>query len=153
MAADGSDPVDLIPKMVTELRKGCQLVICSRYIDPQHGPAGTGRYRLYQTVYRRAIRLLLSQEITDSTNGFRAFDRAFVQSIGLTSTKFSVCPEMTFKTLLAGGTIAYVPGQPTLLPGKGSEKFKLRHEITGYGLVLVRSTLHRAGLRLSLIHI
>ena len=147
VAADGSDPVDLIPKMLGELRKGSQLVICSRYIDVQHGATLTPRFQLYQKVYRRAIRVLLKQEITDSTNGFRAFDRAFIQSMGLSSTKFSVCPEMTFKTLLSGGAIAYVPGQPTLRPGEGSEKFKLSHEIVGYGLVLFRSALHRAGLR------
>ncbi len=147
VAADGNDPVDLIPKMVTELRTGNQLVICSRYTDPQHVGATDARYRLYQTLYRRAIRVLLGQDITDSTNGFRAFDRAFMQSMGLSSTKFSVCPEMTFKTMLSGGAIAYVPGQPTLGPGEGSEKFKLHHEITGYGLVLTRSALHRAGIR------
>jgi len=147
VAADGTDPVELLPKMVAELRRGNQLVICSRYINPKHGAAADTRYRLYQALYRRAIRLLLGQEITDSTNGFRAFDRAFMQSMGLSSTKFSVCPEMTFKTLLAGGAIAYVPGQPTRGPGEGSEKFKLRHEIVGYGLVLLRSALHRAGLR------
>lgn len=147
VAADGSDPVDLIPKMVSELRTGHQLVICSRYSSPQHRLTASTRYRLYQILYRRAIRLLLGQEITDSTNGFRAFDRAFMQSMGLSSTKFSVCPEMTFKTLLAGGAISYVPGQPTLRPGEGSEKFKLRHEISGYGLVLFRSALHRVGFR------
>ncbi len=147
VAADGSDPVELIPKMVAELRKGHQLVICSRYIDPQHGLSAYSRYRLYQMLYRRAIRVLLGQEITDSTNGFRAFDRAFMQSMGLSSTKFSVCPEMTFKALLSGGAIAYVPGQATIVLGEGSEKFKLRHEIVGYGLVLLRSALHRAGLR------
>jgi glycosyltransferase involved in cell wall biosynthesis len=146
VAADGSDPVDLIPKMLAELRKGHQLVICSRYIDQQHGAAVTARYRIYQLLYRRAIRALLGQEITDSTNGFRAFDRAYIQSMGLTSTKFSICPEMTFKTLLSDGKIAYVPGQPTLRPGEGSEKFKLSHEIAGYGLVLMRGALHRAGL-------
>ncbi len=41
VAADGSDPVDLIPKMVAELRRGYQLVICSRYSDPRHQTADT----------------------------------------------------------------------------------------------------------------
>jgi dolichol-phosphate mannosyltransferase len=147
VAADGSDPVELIPKMLAELRNGCQLVICSRYTYPQHAAAVAVRYRLYQRVYRTAIRVLLGQRITDSTNGFRAFDRAFIQAMGLSSTKFSVCPEMTFKTLLSGGNISYVPGQPTVRAGEGSEKFKLRYEIVGYALVLLRSALHRAGVR------
>lgn len=146
VAADGSDPVALIPKMLGELRRGCQLVICSRYIDRKGGATVTVRYRVYQHIYRRAIRVLLGREITDSTNGFRAFDRAYVQSMGLTSANFSICPEMTFKTLVSNGQIAYVPGQPTLRPGEGSEKFKLSHEIFSYGLVLLRGALHRCGL-------
>ena len=61
VAADGNDPVDLIPKMVAELRNGNQLVICSRYSDPHNGGITDTRYRLYQTLYRRAIRALLGQ--------------------------------------------------------------------------------------------
>lgn len=147
VAADGSDPVDLIARMVTELRRGHQLVICSRYEASASGAAIAWRYRVYQTVYRRAIRLFLGARISDSTNGFRAFDRAFIQSLGLSSTKLSVCPEMTFKALLSGGRVAYVPGQPTLRPGEGTSKFTLSHEIVGYGVALARAALHRAGLR------
>lgn len=146
VAPDGSDPVELIPKMVAELRRGSQMVICSRY-EERSETAVAKRYRLYQAIYRRAIRALLGARISDSTNGFRAFDRAFVQSLGLSSTKLSVCPEMTFKALLSGGKVSYVPGQPTLKAGEGSTKFQLSHEIVGYGVVLARAALHRAGLR------
>jgi len=146
VAADGSDPVELIPKMVVQLREDKQLVICSRYSDPERGAGVGSRYRLYQRLYRTAIKIGLGQEITDSTNGFRAFDRRFFQAIGLTSNRFSVCPEMTFKALLAGGEIGYLPGQP--LPTAGAaEKFKLPHEIFGYGVVLTRAVLHRIGIR------
>jgi dolichol-phosphate mannosyltransferase len=147
VAADGSDPVELIPKMVAELRRGRQLVICSRYIVSNSGIGVARRYRLFQALYRAAIRSLLGMNITDSTNGFRAFDRTFIQSLGLSSTNFSVCPEMTFKTILSAGEIAYLSGQPTPPPGEGSNKFKLGNEITGYALVLLRATLHRLGVR------
>jgi glycosyltransferase involved in cell wall biosynthesis len=147
VAPDGTDPVELIPAMVAELRVGKQMVICSRYLTSAGGASVSRRYRLYQRVYRRAIRLLLGREITDSTNGFRAFDRVFMQAIGLSSNRFSVCPEMTFKTILAGGQIGYLAGQPLPAPGAGSEKFKLSNEIAGYAAVLVRAFLHRAGLR------
>lgn len=147
VAADGSDPVDMIPKMVAELRKGRQLIICSRYIDSNSGVGVARKYRIYQSLYRAAIHALLGNTITDSTNGFRAFDRAFIQSLGLSSTSFSVCPEMTFKVLLSGGQITYLPGQPTLPPGEGSNKFKLGNEILGYAFVLLRATLHRIGIR------
>ena len=73
LAPDGTDPLELIPAMVQELRAGRQIVICSRY-RPTTGSAFAA-FRLYQRIYRRAIKLLLGREITDSTNGFRAFDR------------------------------------------------------------------------------
>jgi glycosyltransferase involved in cell wall biosynthesis len=146
VAPDGTDPVELIPLMVEELRKGRQMVICSRY-GTEDGAAVSRRYQVYQRVYRGSIKVLLGREITDSTNGFRAFDRVFMQAIGLSSNRFSVCPEMTFKATLAGGDVGYLDGQPLPLPGAGSEKFKLSTEIAGYAGVLARATLHRIGLR------
>ena len=85
------------------------MVICSRYVTGT-APAVSRRYQAYQRIYRGAIRILLGREITDSTNGFRAFDRVFVQAIGLSSNRFSVCPEMTFKATLAGGDVGYLAG-------------------------------------------
>jgi glycosyltransferase involved in cell wall biosynthesis len=145
VAPDGTDPVELIPQMVQELREGRQMVICSRY-SSDNGVAVSRRYYVYQRIYRSAIKVLLGCEITDSTNGFRAFDRVFMQAIGLTSNRFSVCPEMTFKATLAGGEVGYLAGQPLPRPGAGSEKFKLSTEIAGYAGVLARATLHRVGI-------
>jgi glycosyltransferase involved in cell wall biosynthesis len=147
VAADGTDPVDLIPRMVAELRSGKQLVICSRYLRSADGAVVPKRYRTYQRAYRAGIRILLGRRVTDSTNGFRAFDRVFMQAIGLASNRFSICPEMTFKTMLAGGEIGYLAGQPLPAPGAGAEKFKLSNEIAGYGRVLARAALHRLGIR------
>lgn len=146
VAPDGTDPVSLLPRMVQELREGRQLVICSRYLTDDAAGV-SNRYRIYQRIYRAAIRFLLGREITDSTNGFRAFDRVFIQALGLSSNRFSVCPEMTFKATLAGGDVGYLGGQPLPRPGAGSEKFKLSNEIGGYGLVLIRAALHRVGIR------
>jgi glycosyltransferase involved in cell wall biosynthesis len=146
VAPDGTDPVGLIPTMVQELRKGRQLVICSRYLTDD-GQGVSLRYRVYQRIYRAAIRVLLGRRITDSTNGFRAFDRVFVQAVGLSSNRFSVCPEMTFKATLAGGDVGYLAGQSLPRPGAGSEKFKLSNEIAGYAIVLTRAALHRLGIR------
>jgi dolichol-phosphate mannosyltransferase len=147
VAPDGTDPVELIPLMVKDLRAGKQMVICSRYLQESDRRNIAPRYRLYQRIYRGMIRLLLGHHVTDSTNGFRAFNRSFMQAVGITSTKFAVCPEMTFKALLAGGDIGYIAGQPHPVPGAGSEKFKLSNEIGGYAAVLMRAALHRVGLR------
>lgn len=147
LSADGSDPIELIPEMLGRLRKGAQLVVCSRY-EP-HASSGTigKRYRLYQRIYRTSIRLLLGAEINDSTNGYRGFDRRFASALGLSSRRFSVCPELTFKTMLCGGKIDYVDGQPRHGEESGVEKFKLPNELPGYAHVLLRAALHRAGYR------
>lgn len=147
LAADGSDPIELIPEMLGQLRAGAQLVVCSRYEGGEHSSSVDGRYRLYQWWYRRFIRLLLGQRINDSTNGYRGFDRRFAMALGLSSRRFSICPELTFKTLLADGRIAYVGGQPRRRPESGVEKFQLNHELVGYLHVLARASIHRAGLR------
>lgn len=147
LSADGSDPIELVPTMLGQLRSGAQLVICSRYENDGRSSAVERRYRLYQTWYRRFIRLLLGQRLNDSTNGYRGFDRRFAMALGLSSRRFSICPELTFKTLLADGQIAYVGGQPRKPPNSGVEKFQLPHELVGYLQVLLRASAHRAGLR------
>lgn len=144
VAADGTDPVDVLPDMVRELRAGKQLVICSRYGESE--ARVSNRFRWYQSVYRKAIHLALGAEISDSTNGFRAFDRKYIQALGLSSNRFSVCPEITFKVMLSGGEVAFVAGQPEGVPGEVSAKFALPHEISGYAYVLVRAALQRLGL-------
>lgn len=147
VSSDGSDPVELLPAMVAKLRGGAQLVVSSRFAEQTAGRGVAPKYRVYQAVYRRAVRTALDADLTDSTNGFRAFDRAFMQAVGLRSTRLNICPEMTFKTLLAHGQLAYVEGAPRKTPGSGAEKFQLSNEILGYALVLFRASLHRAGLR------
>ena len=147
LAGDGSDPIELIPQMLTELRGGAQLVVCSRYEADGKSSAVGRRFRVYQRLYRRSVEILLGQRINDSTNGYRGFDRRFAMALGLSSRRFSICPELTFKTILADGHVAYVGGQPRRLPESGVEKFQLPHELIGYMQVLARASLHRAGLR------
>jgi glycosyltransferase involved in cell wall biosynthesis len=145
---DARDPLEVLPKMLAALRNGTHLVLCSRFEDD--GAAETGvpaRFRIYQSVYRRAIRLALGYDIPDSTYGFRAFHRPFVQALGLQAHSFAVCPEITFKVLLAGGKVERVPGAQGAPMLRAQEKFRLQNELLGYGVTLARAGLHRAGLR------
>jgi glycosyltransferase involved in cell wall biosynthesis len=147
ISADGTDPVDLLPEMLKGLRGGATMTICSRYIRPQDARTVALTYRLYQAVYRVAIKLLLGREVTDSTYGFRAFNRIHILELGLASKRFNIFPEMTFKVLESGGTVQYVPGAQQPVGVGGSEKFKLPNEIVGYATVLGRAALHRVGVR------
>jgi dolichol-phosphate mannosyltransferase len=145
---DARDPLELIPRMLDELRAGAHLVLCSRY-ERGDGPDANipRRFVVYQSLYRRAIRPLLGVDIPDSTNGFRAFNRTFVQALGISGRRFSVCSEITFKVLLAGGSTVRVGGAPTGPMIREQSKFRLGNEFAGYALTLLRAALHRAGLR------
>jgi glycosyltransferase involved in cell wall biosynthesis len=143
---DARDPLDVLPKMLNELRSGAHLVLCSRY-EGSADPNVPARFRTYQALYRRAIRLLLGYDLPDSTYGFRAFHRTFVTALGLTTSSMAVCPEITFKVMLAGGNVVRVPGAQTGPMVRAQSKFSLPNELLGYGLTLVRASLHRAGLR------
>ncbi len=145
VSADGLDPVEVLPECLKILRQGAQHVQLSRYLREEDARTVSRRYRLYQAIYRRAVRLLLGQEIKDSTYGFRAFDRVFVQALGVTSTRFNLCPEITFKVLLSGGQMASIPGHPIPYEGGGSTKFQVPYETFGYLYVLFRAWLHRLG--------
>jgi dolichol-phosphate mannosyltransferase len=146
VSADAADPVELLPEFVRLLRGGAHHVQCSRYVRAEHQRMIPRKYRAYQAIYRRLVRLALRREIRDSTYGFRAFDRVYVQALGLTSNRFSICPEIMFKVLLSGGRLEHVPGHPLPFRQGGSVKFELPHEIFGYTYVLFRAWIHRFGL-------
>lgn len=145
---DARDPLELIPKMLSELRSGAHLVLCSRY-EGRDVPTSNlpRRFRWYQALYRRAVRAALGVDVPDSTYGFRAFNRTFVLALGLTGHRMSVCSEITFKVLLAGGETRRLPGAPTGPMLSEQWKFRLGNELSGYALMLGRASLHRAGLR------
>lgn len=143
---DARDPLEQLPKMLAELRSGKHLVLCSRYEDSSGAAGVPRRFRSYQSLYRAAVRQVLQEDIPDSTYGFRGFNRTFVLALGLTARSFAVCPEITFKVLLAGGEIARVPGTPAGPTLHDHSRFRLRNELGGYARVLGRAGLHRAGI-------
>jgi glycosyltransferase involved in cell wall biosynthesis len=142
---DARDPLELIPKMITELRRGAHLVLCSRYEQEGAGANVPWRFRAYQSAYRHAVKLLLRIDISDSTYGFRAFNRTFVQALGLSGRRMSVCSEITFKVLLAGGVTKRVAGAQAGPMLREQSKFRLGNELGGYALTLVRARLHQLG--------
>src|SRR5262249_28107399 len=95
VSSDGTDPVLLLPKMLRRLLGGATMTICSRYIRPEDTERIGRTYRLYQRIYRGAAKALLGQEVTDSTYGFRAFNRLDIQALGTSSNRFNIFPEMT----------------------------------------------------------
>jgi dolichol-phosphate mannosyltransferase len=145
VAADGVDPVELIPDFYRRMEGGATLVQCSRYLVKGDTATIPFKYKFYQFFYRFGVRFALGHYIADSTYAFKMFQRVDMVGMGLKQNRFSVSPEITFKTLLSGGRVEYVAaGQGTRQIG--ASKFYFRREAFGYGYVLIRAWLHRMGL-------
>jgi hypothetical protein len=140
----GEDDLSKIREMLTLLRQGAQLVQATRYKNREDARQVKFLFRFYQALYRASIRFLLGLTVSDSTYGYKMFDRIFIQSLGVNRNGYSLCPEITVKSLLAGGKVAYVSTAAQPVPGASS--FQLSREGIGYLLVISRAFLHRLGL-------
>lgn len=140
----GEDDLTIIPQMLTKIRQGAQVVQATRYTKPEDARKVQFLFRSYQIIYRLLTRILLGIKITDSTYGFKMFDRAFMQALGLTQNGYSISPEITLKAVLAGGKVEYVPTTANLSPL--NKDFKLYREGVGYLWLLLRGAVHRMGI-------
>lgn len=139
----GPDDVSIIDQMLKKIRGGYQ-VVQAILESPQAASTAVGaRYSVYRSVYRWLARILAGVEIRSATNTFKMFDRVFVQALGLTCNNHSVCTEITFKVLLAGGKLAYVTSNAGNL--SVNNDFRIYRDGIGYSWVLVRGFLHRVG--------
>jgi glycosyltransferase involved in cell wall biosynthesis len=144
VAADGQNPLHLLPRMLSEARNGAQLVQCSRYDKDGDNKDVATIFKVYQRVYRGLTKVLLGKTVSDSTYGFKLFDRVLGIALGANSNRFNLSPEITFKVLLAGGKIVFVSGSRAPRTADQS-KFRLYRELDGYLYVLMRAWLHRLG--------
>lgn len=140
----GEDDLSIIPEMLFKIRGGAQVVQATRYTKPEDAHSVPFKFRSYQHIYRVFTRMLLGHDVTDSTYGFKMFDRAFIQALGLTQNGYSICPEITLKALLAEGKVGYVSS--VMKPSPLNKDFKLAREGLGYFWLLVRGAAHRRGI-------
>lgn len=146
MAADGAHPIEMLPQYLAAAREGAHLVQCSRHERPEDSEPIPANIRLYQTLYRNAVRWLLGWDIRDPTCSFKLVDRVFVQALGMHSAGLSLIPEIPFKVYLSGGKIVFVPGRQEFRE-RGISQFRFTREASAYGFVLARAWLHRAGIQ------
>lgn len=145
VSADAVDPIHLIPQLYDEMEKGAVLAQCSRYLVSGDDSTIPFKYKFFQFFFRLGVRLSLGQYIPDSTYAFKMFRRQETLAVGLSQNRFSISPEITFKSILMGGTIKYIPGAQGIRV-YGVSKFVFRKEGIGYGYCLIRAFLHRFNL-------
>jgi dolichol-phosphate mannosyltransferase len=145
VAADGVDPINLLQKFLDKARNGANLVQCSRFMNLGDDKTIPFTYKFYQFMYRSLVNLLLGRYLKDSTYAFKLFERRQILDIGVSSNRFNISPEITFKFMLSGRRIEYIAaGQGTRKRGKSH--FSFRKEGFGYAYVLLRAWLHRIGI-------
>lgn len=142
VSADNVDPVHLIPQMYDEMEKGAILAQCSRYIRSGDDSTIPFSYKFYQFFFRIGVRIAIGYSIPDSTYAFKMFRRRELLGVGLSSNRFNISPEITFKSILIGGKVSYVPGAQGVRQG-GKSKFIFHKEGLGYGYCLIRAFFHR----------
>jgi len=121
------------------------MVQCSRYLNKSDANTIPFKYKFFQTGWRFLVKLLLRQDIKDSTYSFKIFRRVDVLGFGIVSNGFSISPEIFFKILLSGGKTDYVAHSQGVRK-IGKSKFVFLREGTGYSYVLFRAWLHRLGI-------
>lgn len=145
VSADAVDPIHLIPKLYEEMENGAVLAQCSRYLNSGDDSTIPFKYKFFQFFFRLGVRMSLGQYIPDSTYAFKMFRRSEMLAVGISQNRFSISPEITFKSILKGGNIAYVPGAQGTRQ-HGVSKFVFHKEGIGFGYCLMRAFLHRYNL-------
>jgi glycosyltransferase involved in cell wall biosynthesis len=76
---DGQHRADQVERLLEGLRRGgCDAVIGSRFLEPSGYRAPLSR-RVGIAIFRRVNSLVLGRTITDSTSGFRAYNRTAIR--------------------------------------------------------------------------
>lgn len=143
VSADIVDPIELIPKFIKILNEGkYSLVQCSRYSSKKDSLNLPFKNKFYHFFYRRFVKLFIDKNLEDPTYSFKMFNKVNVLSMGISSNKFNISPEIAFKNSLAGfKTYHYPSSQGTRV--FGVSKFIFFGEGIGFFYVLIRSIVHK----------
>jgi dolichol-phosphate mannosyltransferase len=138
--ADGVDPLEsALPEFCTKImNEGCDLVLLSRYLEPGDADTIPFSYKFLHWGFRWLTRYALGIRFRDATYAFRAFKVDFLRSLGLRSKKFEISPEITFRTIFAGGKVGEVRGRQTRRV-RGKSKFQFSKAFWGYTRVLLEA--------------
>jgi hypothetical protein len=151
LTGEGLNEIELLETIYSKILKNVKLIIVSRFESKDISIKPP--FIIYQKIYRTVIFFLLGKRVSDSTNGFRAFDRRFVQALGVNRPGLSFFAEMTIKVLQAGGSIESVAVKNQSINSKEisskmlnleiPERFSFKTEIFGYLFVILSAIFVR----------
>lgn len=128
---DLADDVETYGRIIAKLEDGFDLVFGSRYM-----PGGSrGNLDILKALLSswgtRLAKVLFGVPVHDITNAFRGFRKGIINKIRLTSSGFSISPEMAIKAHLAGFKLGEVPTVYTNRT-KGVSNFRLFNMTKNY---------------------
>jgi dolichol-phosphate mannosyltransferase len=114
MDADGSHPVEAVPRMLgTALASGVGLVIGSRYVEGGALDEEWGRHRVLLSRFaNRYARAVLGTKIRDITAGFNLWSAQTLRDVDLStldSAGYSFQVELKYKAVRAGHSAVEIP--------------------------------------------
>jgi len=111
MDADGSHRAQDLPLLLAEAGD-YDLVIGSRWVRGGRVENWPFHRKFLSTNANRYVRLALGIKVKDATAGFRAYSAATLRQLDLAAVEsqgYCFQVDMTWRTLLAGGSVAEVP--------------------------------------------
>ncbi|MBL1081485.1 polyprenol monophosphomannose synthase [Streptomyces actinomycinicus] len=114
MDADGSHPVEAVPRMLeTALSSGAGLVVGSRYVEGGSLAEDWGAHRVLLSRFaNRYARTILGTDIHDITAGFNLWSAATLRDVDLSSLDsagYSFQVELKYRAVQAGHRAAEIP--------------------------------------------
>ncbi|MFE9439780.1 polyprenol monophosphomannose synthase [Streptomyces sp. NPDC006602] len=114
MDADGSHPVEAVPRMLgTAVASGVGLVVGSRYVEGGSLDEEWGKHRVLLSRFaNRYARTVLGTKIRDITAGFNLWSAATLRDVDLAtldSAGYSFQVELKFKAVRAGHSAVEIP--------------------------------------------
>jgi dolichol-phosphate mannosyltransferase len=130
--ADGSDDPKDIEKLVLLVERGVKIAAASRYMPGGQQVGAPLIKSLLSRLAGTSLRLLTRIGTHDCTNSFKAYDRDFVNQVGIESTQgFEIALELVAKAKRARAPIAEIP---TIWIERvyGASNFKIRKWLPSY---------------------
>jgi glycosyltransferase involved in cell wall biosynthesis len=106
---DGNENSDDIPKLISKISEGYDLVIESRF-TPQSGSADVTTIRkLANDLTTKVINVLFHGSYTDACNGFRAIKRQAMEKINIDAKWFEAEIQISMRCLKEGLRVTEIP--------------------------------------------
>jgi len=109
---DGNENPADIPRLITTLKSGNNLVIASRFMKGSRNEEDDKilKFRAWANkIFTLIVRIIWGGSVTDTINGYRAIEKHLLKKLRLDAGGFAIEFQMTIRALKLGMTISEIP--------------------------------------------